>query len=122
MLSHVSTCSNFIIIAHFLRKKHQIRISISLRNFQVDELDNNPDRENVAKKVIKQLSNITDLDKKDKEERKYGIKPQDLDYTVRILDKIVSSSVSAGTLELLSPANNILDSRNTKSWRNMTVS
>ena len=58
----------------------------------------------------------------DKTERKYGIKPQNLNDTVRILQKIVKLNITAGSLDILAPANNILDSRNEKSWRNMTVS
>jgi hypothetical protein len=43
------------------------------------------------------------------------MKQQDLNDTVRILQKIVD-------LNILVPASNILDSRNTKSWRNMKAS
>jgi hypothetical protein len=56
------------------------------------------------------------------EERGNGMKQQDLNDTVRILQKIINSNISKGSLNILGPANNILDSRNTKSWRNMTVS
>jgi hypothetical protein len=56
------------------------------------------------------------------EERGNGMKQQDLNDTVRILQKIIHSNISNGSLNILGPANNVLDSRNTKSWRNMTVS
>jgi hypothetical protein len=56
------------------------------------------------------------------EERGNEMKQQDLNDTVRILQKIINSNISKGSLNILGPANNILDSRNTKSWRNMTVS
>ncbi len=58
----------------------------------------------------------------DEEEQKNGIKPQNLNDTVKILQKIVNLNITAGNLNILEPANNILDSRNTKSWRNITVS
>ena len=55
-------------------------------------------------------------------EQKNGIKLQNLNDTVRILHEIVNLNITAGSLNILAPANNILDSRNKKSWRNMTVS
>ncbi len=58
----------------------------------------------------------------DKEEQKKGIKPQYLNDTVRILQKMVNLNITAGNLSILEPANNILDIRNTKSWRSITVS
>jgi hypothetical protein len=50
------------------------------------------------------------------------MKQQDLNDTVTILQKIVDLNIPDSNLNILDPANNILDSRNTKSWRNMTVS
>jgi hypothetical protein len=64
------------------------------------------------------LSNLTDLDKMDENR----VKQQDLNAIVRILQKIVDLNLSDSNLNILGPASNILDSRNTKSWRNMTVS
>ncbi len=58
----------------------------------------------------------------DKEERENGIKQQGLNDTVRILQKIVRLNISDSSIDILGPANNILDSRNAKSWKNMTVS
>ena len=58
----------------------------------------------------------------DKTEQNNGIKPQNLNDTVRILQKIINLNITAGNLNILGPANNILDSKNEKSWRNMTVS
>ncbi len=58
----------------------------------------------------------------DKTVQKNGIKPQNLNNTVRILRKIVELNITADSLNILGPTNNILDDRNTKSWRNMTVS
>jgi hypothetical protein len=57
-----------------------------------------------------------------KEEQKDGIKPQYLNDTVRILQKMVNLNITTGNISILEPANNILDIRNTKSWRNTTVS
>jgi hypothetical protein len=51
-----------------------------------------------------------------------GVKQQDLNDTVIILQTIVDLNISDSNLNILGPANNILDSRNTKSWRNMKVS
>jgi hypothetical protein len=45
----------------------------------------------------------------------------DLNDTVTILQKIVELNISDSNFTILGPANNILDSRNTKSWRNMKV-
>jgi hypothetical protein len=72
----------------------------------------------VAQKIINRLSNLTDLDKMDEN----GVKQQDLNDTVLILQTIVDLNISDSNLNILGPANNILDSRNTKSWRNMKVS
>ena len=55
-------------------------------------------------------------------ERENGIKPQSINNTVRILKRIVDLNISAGSLNILDPANNILDERNVKSWQNLTVS
>ncbi len=56
------------------------------------------------------------------EERENGIEQQVLSDTVRILQKIVDFNISDSSIDILGPANNILDIRNTKSWKNMTVS
>jgi hypothetical protein len=58
----------------------------------------------------------------DKGEGERGIKPQNISQTVRILQKIVNLNITASSYNILGLANNILDSRNAKSWRNMTVS
>ncbi len=58
----------------------------------------------------------------DKEEQKDAIKPQYLNDTVRILKNMVNLNITTGNISILEPANNILDIRNTKSWRNITVS
>lgn len=58
----------------------------------------------------------------DKRRRQNVLKQQDINDTVQILQKIVDLNISDSTLNILLPANNILDSRNTKAWRNMTVS
>ena len=58
----------------------------------------------------------------DKEKQKNGIQPQYLSDTVRILKKIVGLNITASSPSILEPANNILDSRNAKSWRSMKVS
>ena len=65
---------------------------------------------------------MTDLDKMNEEERENGIEQQVLKDTVTILQKIVYLNISDSSIDILGPANNILDSRNTKSWKNMTVS
>ena len=75
------------------------------------------DREKEAKDIIKNLSDETNLDKKNEAEKENGIKPQALNDTVRILKKIVGLNISAGNLKILGPANNILDRRNRKAWR-----
>jgi hypothetical protein len=93
-------------------------------HFQINELDrikNISEREKAARKIIDQLLNFTNLDKMNEEERGNEMKQQDLNDTVRILQKIIHSNIS-NSLNILGPANNILYSRNTKSWRNMTVS
>ncbi len=84
-------------------------------NFQVDKLDrkNISAREIDAQMIIKRLSNLTNLDK---------IQPQYLNDTVRILKKIVGLNITACSPSILEPANNILDSRNAKSWQSMKVS
>ncbi len=57
-----------------------------------------------------------------KEERENGIEQQVLNDTVSLLRKIVRLNISDSSINILGPANNILDTRNTKSWKNMTVS
>lgn len=58
----------------------------------------------------------------DKGRRQNGLKQQDLNDTVEILQKIVDFNISDSSFDILPPANNILDSRNTKAWRSITVS
>ena len=58
----------------------------------------------------------------DEKKRKKGINSKDLSGTVRILRTIVELNVTATNLNILGPANNILDGRNIKSWQNLTVS
>ncbi len=91
---------------------------------QVDALDrkNISARDKDAQIIIKQLSNFTNLDKMEKEKQENGIQPQYLIDTVRILKKIVRLNITVSSPSILEPANNILDSRNKKSWQNMTVS
>jgi hypothetical protein len=97
-----------------------------LLNFQVNDLyrKNVSDevRKKVAKEVIDDLLNVTNLDKMDKEQRENGIDPQNITIIARILQQIVHLNISDNNLNILGPASNILDIRNTKSWRNMTVS
>ena len=54
-------------------------------------------------------------------ERENGIKPEIIYDTVRMLKKIVDLNITTGGLNILGPANNILDGRNKKSWQNLTV-
>ena len=56
-----------------------------------------------------------------KDRRQNGLKQQSINDTVKILQKIVNLSISDSSLDILAPANNILDSRNKKTWRNMEV-
>ena len=92
----------------------------------MDELDgkniSDQHRKEVAQKVIHELSNLTDLDKMNEEERENGVKQQILNDTVQILQKIVHLNISDSSVDILPPANNILDGRNKKSWRMMKVS
>ncbi|CAB4031467.1 RNA-directed DNA polymerase from mobile element jockey, partial [Paramuricea clavata] len=78
------------------------------------------DRKKVAKEVIDDLLNLTNLDKMDKEQRENGIDPQNITIIARILQQIVHLNISDDNLNILGPASNILDIRNTKSWRNLT--
>ena len=79
-------------------------------------------RKQAAQNIINQLSNKTDLGK-DVKQAKPEIKQQVLNDTVSILQKIVNLNIPNSTdLNILGPASNILDSRNTKSWTNMNVS
>ncbi len=93
-------------------------------NFQVDKLDrkNISAREKDAQVIIKRLSNFTNLDKMDKGKPENRIQPQYLNDTVRILKQIVGLNITASSPSILEPANNILDSRNAKSWQSMKVS
>ena len=56
-----------------------------------------------------------------KDRRQNGLKQQDINDTVKILQTIVNLNISDSSLDILAPANNILDSRNKKTWRNMEV-
>ncbi|CAB4014871.1 adhesion G -coupled receptor L2-like [Paramuricea clavata] len=56
----------------------------------------------------------------DEQQRENGIDPQNITIIARILQQIVHLNVSDNNLNILGPASNILDIRNTKSWRNMT--
>ena len=57
-----------------------------------------------------------------KDRRQNGLKQQNINDTVKILQKIVNDlNISDSSLDILAPANNILDSRNKKTWRNMEV-
>jgi hypothetical protein len=55
-------------------------------------------------------------------ERENGLSSLNISETVRLLERIVDLNVTAGSLNILGPANNILDGRNEKSWQNLTVS
>ncbi|CAB3980612.1 adhesion G- coupled receptor D1-like [Paramuricea clavata] len=86
---------------------------------QANELENKTgkDQQKAAQKIINQLSNKTDKDVKQSETE---IKRQQvLNDTVSILQKIVNLNIPDSDLDILGPASNILDSRNTKSWTNM---
>jgi hypothetical protein len=78
-------------------------------------------RKQAAQNIINQLSNKTDLGK-DVKQPKTEIKQQVLNDTVSILQTIVNLNIPDSNLNILGPASNILDSRNTKSWTNMNVS
>ena len=65
---------------------------------------------------------MTNLDLMDKGRQQNGLKQQDLNDTVEILQKIVNLNTYDTSFNILPPANNILDSRNTKAWRSITVS
>lgn len=45
-----------------------------------------------------------------------------LSETVEILQKIVNLNISDENLNILNPANNVLDLRYERAWRNMSVS
>ena len=77
-------------------------------------------REKAVQKIIEKLSDLTDVDKMDKGDS--GINPQNLSRTVAILKNIVKLNIAASSYNILRPANNILDSRNKKSWQKLTVS
>ncbi len=77
-------------------------------------------REKAVQKIIEKLSDLTDVDKMDKGDS--GINPRNLSRTVAILKNIVKLNIAASSYNILRPANNILDSRNKKSWQNLTVS
>jgi predicted kinase len=64
----------------------------------------------------------TNIDKIEEAEQENGIKPQVLNDAVRILKRIVGLNISSGIPGILDAANNILDNRNRKSWRNIAVS
>lgn len=75
-------------------------------------------RKERAQKIISHLTELTDLDKVGPN----GADKQILSDTVKILKKIVNLNISDGNLTILNPASNILDERNGKSWRNISVS
>jgi hypothetical protein len=56
------------------------------------------------------------------EKRENGLSPLSISETVRLLNRIVDLNITAGSLNILGPANNILDDRNEMSWKNLTVS
>ena len=74
-------------------------------------------RKEVARKVINKLVNSKNLNT-----NKDGVKQQDLNDTVQILQKIVKLNIYSDNIDILAPASNILDDRNTKSWGKMKVS
>ena len=65
--------------------------------------------------IITKLSNETDLNNMNE------MQQQDLIETVEILQMIVDLNISDCSFDIMAPANNILDSRNKKSWKNMEV-
>lgn len=71
--------------------------------------------------IITKLSNETDLNNMNEMQQKNGLGQQDLIETVEILQMIVDLNISDSSLDIMAPANNILDSRNKKSWKNMEV-
>ncbi|XP_028401048.1 adhesion G protein-coupled receptor L2-like [Dendronephthya gigantea] len=71
-----------------------------------------------AQEIIKELTEFTDLDKVAGGEN--GADKQILSDAVEILQKIVNLNISDGSLKVLDPANNILDERNSESWRNIS--
>ena len=92
---------------------------------QIDELKryksmSGKDQEKIAQMIIDELTNFTDFRGMDKKARKKGINSKDLGGAVRILKKIVDLNITARNLNILGPANNILDGRNVKSWKNLT--
>ncbi|XP_028410398.1 adhesion G protein-coupled receptor L3-like [Dendronephthya gigantea] len=110
----------------FVCEKHMItqsEIIVKIRklNDQVDELYNKKLSDEVrregAQKIIKDLTELTDLDKVAGGEN--GADKQILSNTVEILRKIVNLNISDGSLKILEPASNILDERNDKSWENI---
>ena len=54
--------------------------------------------------------------------RANGLSEQNLTTVVGILQKIVNLNILDKNLDILGPANNILDPRNAFSWRTMNVS
>ena len=54
-------------------------------------------------------------------ERENGLEQQTLNDTVQILENIVHLNISDNSIDVLTPANNIFDGRNKKSWRKMKV-
>ena len=71
--------------------------------------------------IITKLSNETDLNNMNEMQQKNGLDQQDLIETVEILQMIVDLNISDSSLDIMAPANNILDSRNKISWKNMEV-
>ena len=72
------------------------------------------------KAVLNIIGNLSDVT--DKGKRESGINPRNLNRTVTILKNIVKLNITASSYNILRPANNILDSKNNKSWQSFTVS
>ena len=88
---------------------------------QVNEFNdaNKTDEEKLqsVKEIINQLTNVTNLDKDQTDD----INPKILIDSVNLIQKIINLNISNGTYNILPPVSNLLDSRNTKSWKNLTV-
>ncbi|XP_028410393.1 adhesion G protein-coupled receptor E1-like [Dendronephthya gigantea] len=87
---------------------------------EVDELykKNATARERSAQNIIQELSNLTG--RYPGNEKEEMLRSEYLYGTVKIIQKIVNLNISDDCFNILGPANNILDDRNRKSWRNMT--
>ena len=71
-------------------------------------------QEKAVQNIIGNLSDVTDVES--------GINPRNLNRTVTMLKTIVQLNITASSYNILRPANNILDSKNNKSWQSFTVS